>query len=109
VVIGIHWLPVLAVSSFVITVVPAIPQMLTTLRNDDLTGISVWSWRIITLGGLLWVVDGLLTKDLVLTLSCAASLPVCVVILWRLHRHRQVTLTHQRQNVTDKTGRVSAP
>ncbi|MDD3649974.1 SemiSWEET transporter [Immundisolibacter sp.] len=70
-----------------LTTVAFLPQVLHTLATRDTRGISLRMYVIFVAGVLLWLVYGLLTRDLPLILANAVTLALAGTILYLKLRH----------------------
>lgn len=70
-----------------LTTVAFLPQMLHTLATRDTRGISLRMYVIFVAGVLLWLIYGLLMRDLPLILANGVTLLLAGVILYLKVRH----------------------
>jgi len=64
-----------------------IPQVWRSLRTRDTRGISLGMYTVFTLGIALWLVYGLLTRDLPVTLANAVTLLLALTVVVLKLRH----------------------
>ena len=70
-----------------LTTVAFIPQVWRSLRTRDTRGISLGMYTVFTLGIALWLVYGLLTRDLPVTLANAITLLLALTVVALKLRH----------------------
>jgi MtN3 and saliva related transmembrane protein len=70
-----------------LTTVAFLPQVLHTLATRDTRGISLRMYVIFVAGVLLWLIYGLLTRDLPLIVANAVTLVLAGTILYLKLRH----------------------
>jgi len=83
-----HWRWILATVAVVSCVVIYLPQMLVTLRSNDLEGVSVVSWSLALVTGLAWALYGILIHQPAVWLPSIVMVPSTLVILNQVGRHR---------------------
>ena len=71
----------------ILTTVAFIPQVWRSLRTRDTRGISLGMYTVFTLGIALWLVYGLLTRDLPVTLANAVTLLLALTVVVLKLRH----------------------
>lgn len=76
-----HWITIMGLCAAFCTTVSFIPQAIKTIRTKDTTGISLYMYGLFTLGTLLWLLFGLASHNLPVTLANAVTLVFAFIIL----------------------------
>lgn len=69
------------------TTVAFVPQAIRTVQTRDTHGISLWMYLLFTTGVTLWLVYGLILRDLPLILANVTTLVLALIVLALKIRH----------------------
>jgi uncharacterized protein with PQ loop repeat len=83
-----HWRWILATIAVGGAVVIYLPQMVMTLRSGNLVGVSVVSWALALVTGISWALYGILIHQPPVSLPAVVMIPMTLVILTQVSRHR---------------------
>jgi uncharacterized protein with PQ loop repeat len=83
-----HWRWILATIAVGGAVVIYLPQMVMTLRSKNLVGVSVISWALALVTGMSWALYGVLIHQAPVALPAVVMIPMTLVILTQVSRHR---------------------
>ncbi|MGB9429587.1 MAG: SemiSWEET transporter [Gammaproteobacteria bacterium] len=72
---------IIGLAAAALTTLSFVPQVWRSLRTRDTRGVSLGMYAVFTLGITLWLVYGLLIRDLPVTLANAVTLVLAVIVL----------------------------
>ena len=69
-----------------------LPQFIKTVRVDDLSGVSVYSWLFVALSGMTWLPLNVHYGNVAGIVVEMVSIPLAAAIAWKVHRGNRRTL-----------------
>lgn len=75
------------------TTISFVPQAMKTIKTKDIKGLSLGMYIVLTTGIFLWLVYGILNKDLPVILSNFITLVITLIILTLIIKYTQKTKT----------------
>jgi len=70
-----------------LTTASFVPQVLHSLQTRDTRGLSLSMYAVFTAGIVLWLIYGILQRDLPIILANGITLALCATVLWLKLRH----------------------
>jgi MtN3 and saliva related transmembrane protein len=86
------------------TTISFIPQVITVLKEDDLTSLSLGMYSIFAFGVTLWLVYGILRGDIIIISANAITLFLALIILVAKIRHKNLS----RKKIQNKNPNISS-
>jgi MtN3 and saliva related transmembrane protein len=77
------WITLLGIIAAACTTTSFVPQGIKTIRTKDTKGISLLMYSVFTYGVLLWLVYGLVNRDIPVIIANAATISLASVVLVR--------------------------